>query len=359
MNRPEPTPPESGFLGEVQGGRTYRAFVEATMDTGAFAQLSSALKRNARKLGEICSDLRLLPSADGIRGRLPWVGLVAALIATQAQAGTALERIRLTGRVVIAHREASVPFSYVTPDGRPVGYAIDLCHRFVDAIALKLGVKRLGVEYVQVGSANRIATIEEGKADLECESTTSNVERRTRVSFAIPHYITGARYLVRADAPMRELGDFKGRRLASTAGTGPLKALRLANADRMLGIDIVEVPDHLKGVEQVEAGAVDGFVMDEVLLQGLMSTRSRPGALAVIGRYLTVEPLAVMLAKDDPELKRIVDDEMKRLIRSREAYLLHDRWFLQPIPPHDKTLGLPMPYLLRDFWKYPSDWVVN
>jgi ABC-type amino acid transport substrate-binding protein len=291
---------------------------------------------------------------------LSWVlPLSALLIASQAEAGSALERIRQTGRVVIAHREASVPFSYVTPDGKPVGYAMDLCHRFVDAIALKLGVKRLGVEYVMVTSANRISTIEEGKADLECESTTNNVERRARVAFAVPHYITGARYLVRADATMRELGDFKGRRVASTAGTGPLKALRYANTDRQLGIDIVEVPDHAKGVEAVETGAVDGFVMDEVLLQGLMSTRRNPEKLAIIGRYLTVEPLAVMLAKDDHDLKRIVDDEMKRLIRSREAYLLHDKWFLQPIPPHQKTLGLQMPYLLRDFWKYPSDWVVN
>lgn len=293
--------------------------------------------------------------------KLPsWVvSLSALLIASQAEAGSALERIRQTGRVVIAHREASVPFSYVTPDGKPVGYAMDLCHRFVDAIALKLGVKRLAVDYVQVTSANRISTIETGKADLECESTTNNVERRARVSFAIPHYITGARYLVRADAPMRELGDFKGKRVASTAGTGPLKALHYVNSDRMLGIEVVEVPDHAKGVEAVEAGKVDGFVMDEVLLQGLMSTRSNPERLAIIGRYLTVEPLAVMLAKDDLDLKRIVDDEMKRLIRSREAYLLHDKWFLQPIPPQHKTLGLQMPYLLRDFWKFPSDWVIN
>lgn len=295
------------------------------------------------------------------RRSLPARGLLLAalLIASQAQAGSALDRIRHTGRVVIAHREASVPFSYVMPDGKPVGYAMDLCHRFVEAIALKLGVKRLAVEYLQVTSANRISTIEEGQADLECESTTNNVERRTRVSFAIPHYITGARYLVRSDATMRELGDFKGKRLASTTGTGPLKALRYVNSDRMLGIDIVEVPDHAKGVEAVEAGKVDGFVMDEVLLQGLLSTRSSPEKLTIIGRYLTVEPLAVMLPKDDHELKRIVDDEMKRLIRSREAQLLHDRWFLLPIPPHQKTLGLQMPYLLRDFWKYPSDWVVN
>jgi glutamate/aspartate transport system substrate-binding protein len=274
------------------------------------------------------------------------------------QAGDTLSRIKETGRVVIAHREASVPFSYLTPEGKPVGYAMDLCHRLAGAIAAKLGIKRLSIEYVLVSSANRIAVVEEGKADLECESTTDTAERRARVSFAIPHYITGARYLVRADAPMRELGDFTGKRLASTTGTGPLKALRRAIADRSLHIDSVEVADHVKGVEAVEAGQVDGFVMDEVLLQGLLSTRPDPSALRVVGKYLTVEPLAIMLPKGDVEFKRMVDDEMKQLIRSGEAQALHDRWFLQPIPPLGRTVGLAMPYLLRDFWKYPSDWVV-
>lgn len=288
-----------------------------------------------------------------------WALLMFALHLSTAEAGIALDRIRASGRIVIAHRDASVPFSYVTPDGKPVGYAVDLCRRLAGAIGTKLGLRRLVIDYMPVTSANRIAVMEEGKADLECESTTNNTERRTRVSFTIPHYITGARFLVREASQVSELRDFVGKRLAATAGTGPLKALQRANTEHMLGIAIVEVPDHVNGVEAVEAGEVDGFVMDEVLLRGLISTRSDPSRLKVVGKYLTVEPLAIMLSKGDAELKLLLDEEMKRLIRTKEVHALHDRWFLQPIPPLGRTLGLQMPYLLRDFWKYPSDWVVN
>ena len=293
------------------------------------------------------------------RWAVPITALMVALHLPSAEAGIALDRIRASGRIVIAHRDASVPFSYVMPDGTPVGYAVDLCRRLAGAIGAKLGIRKLAIEYMPVTSANRISIMEEGKADLECESTTNNAERRTRVAFAIPHYITGARFLVRESSQASELRDFVGKRLAATAGTGPLKALQRANAEQMLRIAIVEVPDHVNGVAAVESGEVDGFVMDEVLLRGLMSTRSDPSQLKVVGKYLTVEPLAIILPKGDPELKLLLDDEMKRLIRTKEVHALHDRWFLEPIPPMGRTLGLQMPYLLRDFWKYPSDWLVN
>ncbi len=292
-----------------------------------------------------------------------WALLITALMVTlhspSAEAGIALDRIRASGRIVIAHRDASVPFSYVMPDGKPVGYAVDLCRKLAGAIGAKLGIRQLAIEYMPVTSANRISIMEEGKADLECESTTNNAERRTRVAFAIPHYITGARFLVRESSQAGELRDFVGKRLAATAGTGPLKALQRANTEQMLRIAIIEVPDHVNGVAAVESGEVDGFVMDEVLLRGLMSTRSDPSQLKVVGKYLTVEPLAIILPKGDAELKLLLDDEMKRLIRTKEVHALHDRWFLEPIPPMGRTLGLQMPYLLRDFWKYPSDWLVN
>lgn len=288
-----------------------------------------------------------------------WALLLLALHLPSAEAGVALDRIRATGRIVIAHRDASVPFSYVMPDGTPVGYAVDLCRKLAGAISTKLGLRSLAIAYLPVTSASRISIMEEGKADLECESTTNTAERRTRVAFAIPHYITGARILVRESSQVSELGDFAGKRLAATTGTGPLKALQRANLERLLRIVIVEVPDHVNGVAAVESGEVDGFAMDEVLLRGLMSTRSDPSRLKVVGKYLTVEPLAIILPKGDAELKLLLDDEMKRLIRTKELHALHDLWFLQPIPPTGKTLGLQMPYLLRDFWKYPTDWLVN
>lgn len=274
-----------------------------------------------------------------------------------AGAGPVLDRIRQTGKIVIGHREASVPFSYLDAEGRPVGYAIDLCLKIGEAVRRNLGLKSLAIEFVTVTSATRLAAVAQGQVDLECESTTNNAERRKTVAFAVPHYITGARYLVRADSPVRELKDFEGRTLVSTVGTTPLKAVQQANGERLLGIRIATVPDHARGVEMVEKGEADGFVMDEVLLVGLVSGRPDPARLKIVGKYLTIEALGIMLPRTDPEFKQIADAEMKRLILSNEAKAIHDRWFTRPIPPAGRSLNLPMNHLHRDFWKYPSDWV--
>jgi glutamate/aspartate transport system substrate-binding protein len=272
-----------------------------------------------------------------------------------AQAGPTLDRIKQTGRLVIGHRESSVPFSYYDADKRPVGYAIDLCLRLGEAVRRSLQLPRLAVEYVPVTSANRIPLVVEGKVDLECGSTTNNAERREKVAFTVPHYIAGARVMVRADEKADTLAGFEGRKLVSTKGTTPLNALAAANRERLLRISVLEAPDHAKAVEMVEKGEADGFVMDDVLLFGLIAGRADPSKLKVVGKFLTIEPLAIMLSKDDPAFKRLVDDEMKRLIASREANAIYERWFLQPIPPRNTPLNLPMNYLLRDFWKYPSD----
>jgi len=289
-----------------------------------------------------------------------WMACAALAMAPAAQAGPALDRIKKTGKVVIAYRDNSIPFSYVpNRDGHPVGYAIDLCSRFAKAIGKKLDISNIRIENLPVTSATRLVPIIEGRADLECESTTNTAERREKVAFTIPHYVTGARIAVRADSDFHEIKDFRGKKLVSTMKTNPLKVLEQTNRIYNYGITTGEVADHNQGLEAVESGAAQGFLMDEALLNGLIAARPDPSKLKIIGRYVTVEPLAVMLPLDDAELKRIVDDEMKRLILSGEATALHDRWFLQPIPPDGRVLNLKMPYLLKDFWKYPNDWVPN
>ncbi|MDT4815097.1 Glutamate/aspartate import solute-binding protein [compost metagenome] len=295
-------------------------------------------------------------SCAGPAARVVCVTLFA-LTPLWAGAGPVLDRIQRTGTVVLAHRESSVPFSFLDQDRKPVGYSIDLCLKLVDALRKKLELKTLTPAFVMVTPANRITTVEEGKVDLECGSTTNNAERRERVAFTVPHYITGARYLVRADSPVQVVRDFKGRKLVSTSGTTPLKAITRSNIDHLLGIRILEAAEHARAVEMVETGEADGFVMDDVLLYGLAAGRPDPDRLKVVGKFLTIEPLAIMLPKNDPRFKQLVDDEMKRLIRSGEAHAVYDRWFSQPIPPANKPLNLPMNYLLKDFWKYPTDQV--
>ncbi|HMS27280.1 MAG TPA: amino acid ABC transporter substrate-binding protein [Burkholderiaceae bacterium] len=276
---------------------------------------------------------------------------------TFAQATPVLERIAAGGSLVIAHRESSVPFSYMDNNKKPIGYAMDLCHRIAEAIRLKAKVKNMPIEYIMVTPANRIPTIEQGKADLECGSTTNNAERRKKVDFTIPHFITGARLLVRANNPAVRIEDLEGKTLVSTKGTTPLKAVEQANRERLLRIKIIEAPDHEKAVEMVEKDEAQAFVMDDVLLYGLAATRPNPNALKVVGKFLTTEPLAIMLPKDDPAFKKVVDDEMRRLIHSKEIYTIYDKWFLQAIPPKNKALAMHTSHLLKDFWKYPTDQV--
>ncbi|MFN9708970.1 MAG: amino acid ABC transporter substrate-binding protein [Burkholderiales bacterium] len=274
-----------------------------------------------------------------------------------AWAGPVLDRIKQTNTITIGHRESSVPLSYFDANQKPVGYAVELCVKLTEAVRKHLQLRTLNVKYQIVTPADRIMMVEQGKVDMECGSTTNNAERRKKVAFTVPHYVGGARYAVRADSKIAEITDFEGKKLVSTERTTPLSVAKRANQDRLLGITILEVPDHARAIEMVEKGEADGFVMDDVLLYGLISARPDPAKLKVVGKFLTVEPLAIMLSKDDPELKKIFNDEMKRMIYSGEAAETYERWFMKPVPPKGLALGLPMSYLLKDFWKYPTDQV--
>jgi glutamate/aspartate transport system substrate-binding protein len=270
-----------------------------------------------------------------------------------------LDRIRSSGRIVLAHRESSVPFSYFDANKQPVGYALDLCRDVAEAVRKHLGLKTITIAYLPITTATRIDAIATGKADLECGATTNNAERRQKVAFTIPHYITGSRYAVRADSPIAELEQFEDHVLVSTAGSTPFKAIDQANRDRLIHIDVRAVPDNAKAMEMLANKTADGFAMDDVQLYGLIAGSPDPSKFKVVGKFLTIEPLAIMLSKDDAAFKKVVDDEMRHLIRSGEAEKIYDRWFLKPIPPRNAAMNLPMSYLLRDSWKYPSDAVAN
>jgi ABC-type amino acid transport substrate-binding protein len=284
--------------------------------------------------------------------------LILSTVGTSAEAGDVLERIKTTGTITIAHRESSVPFSYVSKGSeKPMGYAVDLCLHIVDAMAKTLK-RPLTVNYLPVTPANRIAAIKDGRADIECGSTTNNAERRKEVAFTVPHYITGARFMVRTDSRITELRDFEGKRLVSTRGTTALKAIAKANDERLLHIKILEAPDHDRAIAMVAAGEADGFVMDDVLLYGLIANQPDPTRFKVVGKFLSIEALAIMLPKHDPELKSLVDDEMKRLISTREAHAIYSKWFEADLPDAGgNNLRLSMNYLLKETWRYPTDQV--
>lgn len=270
-----------------------------------------------------------------------------------------LDRIRASGRIVLAHRESSVPFSYYDVNRKPVGYSLDLCRDVAESVRKHLGLKSLEIAYLPITTATRIDAIVSGKADLECGATTNNAERRQKVAFTIPHYITGSRFAVRADSAIAELSQFEDHVLVSTAGSTPFKAVDEANRDRLLRIDVRAVPDNAKAMEMLANKSADGFAMDDVQLYGLIAESANPRQFKVVGKFLTIEPLAIMMSKDDLAFKKVADEEMRRLIRSGEAEKVYDRWFMTPIPPKNVSMNLPMSYLLRDSWKYPSDAVAD
>jgi glutamate/aspartate transport system substrate-binding protein len=289
-------------------------------------------------------------------------GIVAALLgglAAQALAADTLARIRDTRSIIIAHREASVPFSYLDENKRPIGYSIDLCNRIVEGIRRELKLPQLNVVYLAVTPSTRIPAIVDGKADLECGSTTNNAERRKQVAFTIPHFVAAARMLVRTDSGIKNWSDLKDKVVVTTKGTTTVKLLSDRDKVRALNLNLKEGKDHSDSFAMVERGEAKAFPMDDVLLYGLRANAKDPGAFTVLGDRLSAEPYAMMMRKDDPAFKALVDREMGRLINDGELEKLYDKWFRGPIPPKSINMNMSMSYLLRDMLRFPTDKVAD
>jgi ABC-type amino acid transport substrate-binding protein len=276
-----------------------------------------------------------------------------------AHAQGMLDRIRSSQAITIAHRDSSIPFSYMDANQQPVGYAMDLCLKVADAIKRELKLPTLKVNYLSVTSASRIPSIAQGKAAMECGSTTNTAERRKQVDYTIAHFISSARFLVRNDSGILKLEDLQGRNVVSTKGSTNIKTLERINSERALNMKVLEAADHGEAFGMVAQKKADAFAMDDVLLFGLRANSSQPEAYQVIGKPMTIEPYAIMLPKGDAAFKKIVDQEIRRIILSGEINAIYRKWFEQPIPPKGINLNLPMPYMLRDSFKYPSDKVAD
>jgi ABC-type amino acid transport substrate-binding protein len=286
-------------------------------------------------------------------------GLACYATAILAHAGDTLAKIKETQTITIANREASLPFSYLDANKKPIGYAVDLCLKIADAVKHELKMPQLNIVFVTVSPSSRVQTIIDGKADLECGSTTNNAERRKQVAFTIPHFISGARMLVRTDSGINNWADLRDKRVVTTKGTTTVKLLNDRDKVRSLDLKLLEGRDHDESFSMVEKKQAEAFAMDDALLFGLRGTAKNPTDFQIVGDLLSTEPYAIMMRKDDPAFKAIVDREMGRIISEGEINKLYDKWFSKPIPPKGIILNMPMGFLLRDSLRFPTDQVAD
>jgi len=271
-----------------------------------------------------------------------------------AQEGT-LKKIKDTSTITIGHRESSIPFSYYDDKQQVVGYAMDLCNKIVDAVKANLKLAKLDVKLQPVTSATRIPLIANGTVDLECGSTTNNLERQKQVSFTITHFVTANRFVSKKAAKLNKLEDLKGKTVVSTSGTTNIKQITELNTERNLGLTILPAKDHAEAFLMVETGRAAAFVMDDILLYSLVAGSKQPKDYEISAAALSVEPYGIMLRKDDPAFKKVVDDAMVAVYKSGEINRIYDKWFLKPIPPKGVNLNVPMGAAFKKVVAKPTD----
>jgi glutamate/aspartate transport system substrate-binding protein len=289
------------------------------------------------------------------------LGLVLAAGLGVSQAGAeeltgTLKNIKDTGAITLGFRDSSIPFSYLDDNQKPVGFAMDICYKVVDAIKSELKLDKLEVKLNPVTSSTRIPLLANGTIDLECGSTTNNAERQKQVSFTNTHYLTASRFVSKKANKLDMIDDLKGKSVVSTAGTTNIKQLTEANAARNLGITIIPAKDHAEAFLMVETDRAAAFVMDDILLASLVAGSKDPSAYAISkDAFSKPEPYAIMLRRDDPAFKKVVDGATAKLYTSGEGLKLYDKWFTQKIPPKGLNLNTPIgPELKAEFAK-PSD----
>ena len=267
-----------------------------------------------------------------------------------AQANDTLAKAKSTGKVVMGVRESSAPLSYTLGDGKFAGYHVELCERIVKAL-----VPTAKIEYTPVTSANRIPLVQNGTVDIECGSTTNNATRQKDVSFALTTYVTEVRTAVKANSGIKSIAQLNGKVVATTTGTTSVALLRRHERANTVNFNEVYGKDHADSFLLLESGRADAFVMDDNILAGLIASSKSPKDYAIVGETLNVEPIAIMMRKEDTAFKKAVDDQIRAMIKSGELEKLYTKWFMSPIPPKNTSVNLPMGEVLKGLLANPSD----
>jgi glutamate/aspartate transport system substrate-binding protein len=269
--------------------------------------------------------------------------LLTSVTSVYAAESMVLKRIKERGSINMGHRESSVPFSYIGQDGKPQGYSIDLCMKFIDAVKAELEMPNLEVNLVPVTSQTRIALMANGTIDLECGSTTNNLTRQKQVDYLSTTFITGTKIASKKGSGITEIEDLEGKTVALSLGTTNEKAIKRVAKEKGINLKTLMVKDHPQGWLSVETGRADAYASDDVLLYGLVSKSKNPADFQVTGRFLSFDPYGIMVPQNDSLYRRLGTVTLADLMRSGEAHKIYDKWF----NPGPTGINMPMSDTLR------------
>jgi glutamate/aspartate transport system substrate-binding protein len=267
-----------------------------------------------------------------------------------------LKKVKETGAITIGFRDSSIPFSYLDDNQKPIGFAIDICYRIVDAVKKELKLDKLEVQFNPVTSSTRIPLLANGTIDLECGSTTNNAERLKQVWFTNTHFLTATRFVSKKSSKIGSIDDLKGKSVVSTSGTTNIKQLTEANAARNLGLNIIPAKEHAESFLMVETDRAVAVVLDDILLASFVAGSKDPdGYVLSTDAFSKPEPYGIMMRKDDPAFKKVADAATAALYQSADGQKLYDKWFMQKIPPKGLNLNTPIGAELKHEFAVPSD----
>ena len=271
-----------------------------------------------------------------------------------AQANDTIAKAKSTGQVTMGVRESSGALSYALGDGKFGGFHVEICQRIIADLEKAAG-RKLTVNYQTVTSQNRIPLVQNGTVDIECGSTTNNTARQKDVAFLNTTYVEEVRTAVKANSGITSINQLNGKTIATTTGTTSVQHLR--KHERAKGVDFKEVfgKDHADSFLLLETGRADAFVMDGSILAGNIATAKNPADFKICCEVLSVEPIAIMIRKDDPAFKKLGNDTIAAMVKSGEMAKLWDKWFMSPIPPKNTKVGLALSESTKDAWQHPND----
>ncbi|HKW36866.1 MAG TPA: amino acid ABC transporter substrate-binding protein [Burkholderiales bacterium] len=280
--------------------------------------------------------------------------LLAVPAAAQAPAGT-LKKIKETGSITVGYRESSIPFSYLDDKQQPIGYAMDLCMKIVGAVKADLKMPGLKVQLQPVTSSNRIPLMQNGTIDLECGSTTNSVERQKQVSFGPTYFVINVTAAVKKNSGINTLSDLNGKTISTTSGTTSVPLLKKYQKTQNVEVKEIYGKDHAESFLLMADDRSAAFVMDDILLAGQIANSRNPSEYRIIPESLRQEPYSMMLRKDDPQFKALVDKTIGAVMKSGEIEKIYAKWFTSPIPPKGVNLNFPMTPAIRDAFANPND----